>query len=70
MNVDRGDPDNSFYGLSDHTIIYLPKDNTAEAYEPNVFILDEAKTAATANYIFLEDGFDFNPKVPTTCELK
>ena len=66
VNVDRSDPDNSFYGLSDHTIIYLPKDNTAEAYEPNVFILNEAKTAATANYIFLEDGLDFNPKVPVT----
>ena len=66
VNVDRGDPDNSFYGLSDHTIIYLPKDNTAEAYEPNVFIMNEAKNAATANYIFLEDGFDFNPKVPVT----
>ena len=66
VNVDRGDPDNPFYGLSDHTIIYLPKDNTAEAYEPNVFIMNEAKTAATANYIFLEDGFDFNPKVPVT----
>ena len=66
VNVDRGDPDNPFYGLSDHTIIYLPKDNTAEAYEPNVFIMNEAKNAATANYIFLEDGFDFNPKVPVT----
>ena len=66
VNVDRGDPDNPFYGLSDHTIIYLPKDNTAEAYEPNVFVMNEAKTAATANYIFLEDGFDFNPKVPVT----
>ena len=66
VNVDRGDPDNPFYGLSDHTIIYLPKDNTAEAYEPNVFIMNETKNAATANYIFLEDGFDFNPKVPVT----
>ena len=66
VNVDRRDPDNPFYGLSDHTIIYLPKDNTAEAYEPNVFIMNEAKNAATANYIFLEDGFDFNPKVPVT----
>ena len=66
LNVDRGDPDNPFYGLSDHTIIYLLNDNTAEAYEPNVFIMNEAKTAATANYIFLEDGFDFNPKVPVT----
>ena len=66
VNVDRGDPDNPFYGLSDHTIIYLPKDNTAEAYEPNVFIMNEAKNAATANHIFLEDGFDFNPKVPVT----
>ena len=66
VNVDRRDPDNPFYGLSDHTIIYLPKDNTAEAYEPNVFIMNEAKTAATANHIFLEDGFDFNPKVPVT----
>ena len=66
VNVDRGDPDNPFYGLSDHTIIYLQNDNTAEAYEPNVFIMNEAKTAATANYIFLEDGFDFNPKVPVT----
>ena len=66
VNVDRRDPNNPFYGLSDHTIIYLPKDNTAEAYEPNVFIMNEAKTAATANHIFLEDGFDFNPKVPVT----
>ena len=66
VNVDRRDPDNPFYGLSDHTIIYLPKDNTAEAYEPNVFIMNEAKNAATANHIFLEDGFDFNPKVPVT----
>ena len=66
LNVDRGDPDNPFYGLSDHTIIYLPKDNTAEAYEPNVFIMNQAKNAATANHIFLEDGFDFNPKVPVT----
>lgn len=66
LNVDRGDPDNPFYGLSDHTIIYLLNDNTAKAYEPNVFIMNEAKTAATANYIFLEDGFDFNPKVPVT----
>ena len=66
LNVDRGDPDNPFYGLSDHTIIYLQDDNTAEAYEPNVFIMNEAKTAATANHIFLEDGFDFNPKVPVT----
>ena len=66
VNVDRGDPDNPFYGLSDHTIIYLLDDNTAEAYEPNVFIMNEAKNAATANYIFLEDGFDFNPKVPVT----
>ena len=66
VNVDRGDPDNPFYGLSDHTIIYLQDDNTAEAYEPNVFIMNPAETAATANYIFLEDGFDFNPKVPVT----
>lgn len=66
VNVDRRDPDNPFYGLSDHTIIYLPKDNTAEAYEPNVFIMNQAKNAATANHIFLEDGFDFNPKVPVT----
>ena len=66
VNVDRRDPDNPFYGLSDHTIIYLQDDNTAEAYEPNVFIMNEAKTAATANHIFLEDGFDFNPKVPVT----
>lgn len=66
VNVDRSAPDNPFYGLSDHTIIYLPKDNTAEAYEPNVFIMNEAKNAATANYIFLEDGLDFNPKVPVT----
>jgi len=66
VNVDRGDPDNPFYGLSDHTIIYLQDDNTAEAYEPNVFIMNPAETAATANYIFLEDGLDFNPKVPVT----
>jgi len=66
VNVDRRDPDNPFYGLSDHTIIYLLDDNTAEAYEPNVFIMNYAGTAATANYIFLEDGFDFNPKVPVT----
>ena len=66
VNVDRSDPDNPFYGLNDHTIVYLPSGNTAADDEYNVFIMNDGKTAATAHYIFLEDDYDFSPKVPVT----
>lgn len=66
QDVDRNDPDNAFYGLNDHTIVYLPNGNTAADDEHNVFIMNDGNTAATAHYIFLEDDFDFSPKVPVT----
>jgi hypothetical protein len=67
VNVDRSDPDNPFYGLDECTIVYLPQNNTAEVYEPNVFIMN-GNNGATANYILLDDEMDFNPKVPVTAE--
>ena len=66
VTVDRINPENPFYGLDDRTIVYLPNGNSAAGYESNVFIMNGGKTAATANYIFLEDDLDFNPKVPVT----
>jgi hypothetical protein len=58
-NVDRSDPDNPFYGMSDYTFIYLPagKGHTATLGEPNVVI------GAEAQYLTLNEEWDFVPKV-------
>ena len=64
--VDRMDANNPFYGLSNLTSVYLPSGKSAQDYEPNVFIMNGDKTAATANYVLLDDGSDFMPKVPVT----
>ncbi len=69
LTVDRMKKENAFYGLDDLTIVYLPSGNEAEDYEPNVFVLNGDKTAASANFISLEDGIDFKPKVPVTATV-
>lgn len=59
-NVDRDDENNPFYGMSDYTIIYLPKASpvhTASPGEPNVVI------DGTASRLELDADWDFVPKV-------
>lgn len=57
LTVNRGDPDNPFYGMSQSTIIYLSgnQSHTAAIDEVNVVI------GGSANSIELTDGWDFNP---------
>ena len=60
VNVSRSDTDNSFYGMSECTIVYLPTGNSAAQGEANVVI------GGNANSIELTDGWDFNPPVTIT----
>lgn len=60
VNVSRSDTDNSFYGMSECTIVYLPAGNSAAQGEANVVI------GGNANSIELIDGWDFNPPVTIT----
>lgn len=57
VNVDRSDPDNPFYGMSDYTMIYLPTGNTANTGEFNVVI------GSTADRLSLTENWNFNPRV-------
>lgn len=56
VNVDRSDPDNPFYGMSDYTMIYLPTGNTANTGEFNVVI------GSTADRLLLTENWNFNPR--------
>lgn len=57
VTVDRSDPDNPFYGMSDYTMIYLPTGNTANTGEFNVVI------GSTADRLSLTENWNFNPRV-------
>ena len=64
VNVDRSDPDNPFYGMSDYTMIYLPTGikswltgNTANTGEFNVVI------GSTVDRLSLTENWNFNPRV-------
>ena len=64
VNVDRSDPDNPFYGMSDYTMIYLPTGikswltgNTANTGEFNVVI------GSTVDRLSLTEDWNFNPRV-------
>ena len=64
VKVDRSDPDNPFYGMSDYTMIYLPTGinslltgNTANTGEFNVVI------GSTADRLSLTENWNFNPRV-------
>ena len=66
VNVDRSDPDNPFYGMSDYTMIYLRErnygaaenvKNTANTGEFNVVI------GSTADRLSLTEDWNFNPRV-------
>lgn len=60
-NVNRNDAENSFYGLSNNTIIYLPGTYfTTTQGEPNVVI------NGVSEYIDLTDTWDFSPRVAIT----
>lgn len=54
--VERNDPENSFYGLSERTIIWTDAATTCEESEENVIRGDQA------NSILLTDGWDFVAK--------
>lgn len=57
VTVDRSDPDNPFYGMSDYTMIYLPTGNTANTGEFNVVI------GSIADRLSLTENWNFNPRV-------
>lgn len=57
VTVDRSDPANPFYGMSDYTMIYLPTGNTANTGEFNVVI------GSTADRLSLTENWNFNPRV-------
>ena len=64
VTVDRSEPDNPFYGMSDYTMIYLPTGinplltgNTANTGEFNVVI------GSTADRLSLTENWNFNPRV-------
>lgn len=66
LNVDRGDPENPFYGMSEYTMIYLRErnygaaenvKNTANTGEFNVVI------GSTADRLSLTENWNFNPRV-------
>ena len=64
VKVDRSDPENPFYGMSDYTMIYLPTGikswltgNTANTGEFNVVI------GNTADRLLLTESWNFNPQV-------
>jgi len=66
LNVDRGDPENPFYGMSEYTMIYLRErnygaaenvKNTANTGEFNVVI------GNTADRLSLTENWNFNPRV-------
>ena len=59
-NVERSDPNNSFYGLSERTIIWTDATTTCEESEENVVAGNHA------NSLMLTDGWDFVPKVAFT----
>ena len=55
-NVERNDPQNSFYGLSERTIIWTDATTTCEESEENVIRGNQA------NSLLLTDGWDFVAK--------
>ena len=59
-NVERNDPNNSFYGLSERTIIWTDATTTCEESEENVV------AGSRANSLQLTDGWDFEAKVAFT----
>ena len=59
-NVERSDPDNSFYGLSERTIIWTDATTTCEESEVNVVAGNHA------NSLQLTDGWDFVAKAEFT----
>lgn len=59
-NVERNDPENSFYGLSERTIIWTDATTTCEESEENVIRGNQA------NSLLLTDGWDFEAKVAFT----
>lgn len=59
-NVERSDPQNSFYGLSERTIIWTDATTTCEESEENVIRGNQA------NSLLLTDGWDFEAKVDFT----
>ena len=66
VHVNRSNTDNPFYGFGNHTILYLPSDNSTEDYESNILIMNPGKTGATTNFFYLVDDIDFSLKVPVT----
>ena len=59
-DVERNDPKNSFYGLSERTIIWTDATTTCEESEENVIRGNQA------NSLLLTDGWDFEAKVDFT----
>lgn len=59
-NVERNDPQNSFYGLSERTIIWTDATTTCEESEVNVVAGNHA------NSLLLTDGWDFVAKAEFT----
>ena len=59
-NVERNDPKNSFYGLSERTIVWTDATTTCEESEENVIRGNQA------NSLLLTDGWDFEAKVAFT----
>lgn len=57
VTVDRGDPQNPFYGMSEYTMIYLPAGNSAADGEVNAVI------GNSANRLMLTENWDFVPRV-------
>jgi hypothetical protein len=55
-DVERNDPDNSFYGLNERTIVWTDATTNCEQSEENVIRGDQA------NSILLTDGWDFVAK--------
>ena len=59
-DVERNDPDNSFYGLNERTIVWTDATTTCEESEDNVV------AGSRANSLQLTDGWDFEAKVAFT----
>lgn len=80
-SLDRTDPDNPFYGMSNSTIAYLPCYTYADTQainivfdavqgEPNAVIQDRSGPShiASADELILTDGWDFVPRAEFTAK--